>query len=184
MNTVKSLSRHCVLAALLLAAACFTPKASADLLTNTWFKLTLTAKGHTLETNNATVRRLNITRTVYLNFSTNTSAAATNTYRINLWTKTDAGWSNSYSTTESTIGLNENFISDFFLRFIGTGDRSLSSYHTPFIGTRRNSSGRLRSATYHGTGEIYNGTIDGKSYYGSFSLSGMTVRPSRLPFTP
>lgn len=184
MNTVKSLHRRCVLAALLVAAACFTSNASADLLTNTWFKLTLTARGHTLDTNNVTVRRLNLTRTVYLNISTNTAPDEPNSYQLRLWTKVDGVWSNSYNRTATSIGLNENFFSDMQLRFRSSSNSIFSSYHTAFISIRTNSAGRLRSASYSGAGEIYTGDLNDKRYYGGLTLIGPKTSPSRLPFTP
>jgi hypothetical protein len=182
----KLLNRHCVLAGLLTVAACFTPEVSADLLTNTWFKLTFEARGHTLGTNNATVKRLNITRTLYVNISTNTPAGVSNSYRLHLWTRTDAGWSNTFTPPIGVVaeGLKESFFSELFLPIVGTSNSMLYTYHTAFINVRTNTSGRLRTATYTGGGHIYDGDISGKRFFGTFSLMGSRTSPSRLPFTP
>ena len=184
MKTVKCLSCRCVLAALLMTAAFFTPQASADLLTNTWFKLTLTARGHTLGTNDITVKRHNFTPTVYANFSTNIPAGSLNNYKLNLWTKGDAGWSNSYSRAAFLIGANENFISDMSLKYLGTNGDSIIFFSTAFINTKTNASGRLRSATFDSVGVTDSAIIGDKEYYGGIALKGMMVSPSRLPFTP
>jgi len=184
MKFVKLLSRRCVLTALLLTAMCFTPKASADLLTNTWFKLTLSVKGRTLDADGITVKRLNFTRTAYAHFVGNNPLEPRD-YTFSLWTKGDAGWSNSYPFgTCSTIGENENFIPEMNVVFRGTNGDVIKGYNTPFLHTKTNSSGRLRSATISGTGDIYNGNINGKAYFGSFSILGTTTNPSKLPFTP
>jgi hypothetical protein len=182
MKTVKSFSSHCVLAVLVVAAACITPGVSADVLTNTWFKLTLSTKGHTLGTNNITVKRLNITRTVYLNIGELESS--TNRYNLNLWTKVDGVWSNSFNATPTSIGVNENFFSDLFLTFRSSSNSTLNTYHTAFINVKTNAAGRLRGATYTGRGEVYNGDLNGRRYFGGFSLIGPQTSPSRLPFTP
>jgi hypothetical protein len=173
-----------VLAALLVAAACLTPTASADLLTNTWFKLTLAARGRTLDTNNVTVKRLNVTRTVYLNITTNVPVGNLNNYQLRLWTKVDGVWSNSFNTTRNTIGANENFISDLFMSFRSSSNSVFSGFHTAFLNNKTNSSGRLRSTSYSGGGEVIGGDLNGKRYFGTYSLTGPQTSPSRLPFTP
>jgi len=182
MKTVKSFRPHCVLAVLMMAAACFAPKASADVLTNTWFKLTLSTKGHTLGTNDITVRRLNITRTAYLNIGN--LDGSPNQYQLHLWTKVDGVWSNSFNTQQSSIGVNENFFSDLFLIFRSSSNSTLRTYHTAFINVKTNSAGRLRGASYSGRGEVSDGNLDGKRYFGGFTLIGPQTSPSRLPFTP
>jgi len=184
MNAVKSLSCRCVLAALLMAAACFTPTASADLLTNTWFKLTLTAKGHTLGPDGVTVKRHDFTRTVYAFFSSNTPPSSLQNYRLYLWTKGETGWSNSYNRAVFLVGSNENFISDTSLKYIGTNGNFIIFFNTAFINTKTNASGRLRSATFNSFGVTDFASIGGKEYYGGITLKGMTVSPSKLPFTP
>ncbi len=184
MKIMKPLRRLGLLAVLVSTAAFCTLSASADLLTNTWFKLILTAHGHTLGTNDITVRPLQLTRTVYAQFPAEATPSGSQTYQVKFWTKGDTGWSNSATSTKSVIGLKENFISDWFLTFRGANSNSFTSFHTAFINTKTNSAGRLRSATYSGRGEITGGNINGKRYFGGFRLLGTTVRPARLPFDP
>ena len=96
----------------------------------------------------------------------------------------DGVWTNSHTSTHTTRGLNENFLVDRLLSFRSSSNHVFGGYHTAFINTRTNSAGRLRTATYSSSGEITSGDIDGKSYYGGYSLTGPRTNPSRLPFTP
>ncbi len=74
----------------------------------------------------------------------------------------------------------ENFISDFGVTFNVSATDYIETYHTPFI------TYRSKKITYKGTGEVDFGKVDGgtRDYYGYCNISGSSVDPSKLPFTP
>ena len=152
---------------------------SAQRLDGLWFKSKFSAKGYLLDSTSGAVSKYSTSAAVYLHF-TWTGAE----YSIDLWTLADGEWSNSYSTSATTIGLGENFISDFDLSFYFSGGDYMSTFSSPYIASTTNSTGTVTKATYAGTGEVYDGFVGDKEFYGYFSVKGAKVDPAQLPFTP
>jgi hypothetical protein len=154
--------------------------ASAQALDGVWLKCKVNFKGHTLDTTTGDVTTTNGPASVYLHFVWNGIAS----YKIAVWTKPDGVWANTFNTLRGTILPGENFISEFALTFQLSSTDFLYTFHTPFINYKRNKSGDITKITYQGTGEVYYGEIEGKKYYGYFTISGTSVDPTKLPFDP
>jgi len=181
MKTVKSLCRVLVVVAALVALAA--PIVSAQQLDGVWFKLKVSAKGYTLDTNTLAVAKFSGSIPVYMQFVSTNGVA--DVYYIRPWTQIDSVWTNMVTGTKSLIGSNQTFISDCGMTFMaGSYSNSISTFHTPFINIKTSGTGAFSSATYSGTGEIYSGSMNGKPCYGYFTIKGTSVAESKLPFTP
>jgi hypothetical protein len=152
---------------------------SAQKLDGLWLKSKFSAKGYLLDDSSGAVSKYGTSATVYLHFTWDGSE-----YAIDLWTLADGAWSNSYSTSANTIGLGENFLSDFDLSFYFSGGDYMSTFSSPYIAATTNSTGAVTKATYTGTGEVYDAFVGNKEFYGYFSMKGTSVAPATLPFTP
>ena len=180
MKTVKLFCR--VLVAVVALGAFAAPIVSAQQLGGVWFKLKLSAKGYTFDTNTLAVTKLSFSGPVYMQFVSINGGAE---YNIYPWTQVNSVWTNASTGLESLIGSNQTFISDCELTFkaVSSGNY-FDTYHTPFISIKTDGTGAFKSATYSGTGEIYDGNMNGKTCYGYFTLKGTSVAASKLPFTP
>jgi hypothetical protein len=170
------------------------PMASAQQLSNKWFKLKFSGKGYLADVATGNLSKTSFSMPVYWQFLylSNTIATvfipAAAVYSNKVWTETDAGWTNGYSFSKATTSTNNaTFYSDCFLGLFGMNGDVLECYHTPFINIKTDKSGAFKSATYQGIGEILSGrVIDGtvtNYVYGSFSITGATVATNKLPFT-
>jgi hypothetical protein len=171
---------------LVLGIVCFASKpalAVSPLLDGLWFKLKAAVQGYMVDKGTGDIVKQNFTVPLYMGFAWNTDK-----YDVHLFTKTASGvWTNTYSTTETTITYNQNFISDFRLTVYVNNDTDwFGTYHTPYIKYVFENTGAVKKATYSGTGEVCNGSFDAdaSAYYGSVKISGTTVDVSKLPFTP
>jgi hypothetical protein len=162
------------------------PKASAQILSNKWFKMKYSGKGYIIDptTKDATKGKFSVP--VFAQFvSTSTNGVS---YQVHLWTDTDAGWSNASSPSITLISTNnETFFVDTSFTILSTGGNSVHGFHTPHILIKTDKNGDFKNAKYDGIGEITGGTIiDGdvtNNFLGSYSLKGSTTDPSKLPFT-
>ena len=162
------------------------PRASAQLLSNKWFKLKFTGKGYLVDPTTGNPSKASISFPVYMHFLAISSNATSVTYTNKVWTETNAGWTNALSFSKSTTSTNnQTFFSDCNLSLLVTDGDIVYGWHTPFINIKTDKNGAFKSATYQGIGEIYNGTVilEGVSnkVYGSFSLTGITVETNKLP---
>jgi hypothetical protein len=162
------------------------PIVSAQKLNGLWFKLKLAGKGEVVDVNTSNiVQKATFNIPVFAQFS-NTVA---NTYTIRYWTQVDGVWTNSNLDTPSNIiaiGTNNTFLSDVGATFTGSGSNSVHVFHTIFIGTKLDSTGVVKSATYSGAGEIIMGTIVDSGvtnfFFGGCTINGATIDPSKFPF--
>lgn len=161
------------------------PRASAQALSNKWFKLKYSGKGFVIDPTTQDATKGTFSVPVFAQFLlTSTNGLA---HTINLWTDTDAGWSNAFTTT---VGLtstnNDTFFVDTTFTILGLGGNSVHGYHSPHIAIKTDKNGAFKSAIYQGIGEITGGTIiEGavtNNFIGSFSLTGSTVDTNKLPF--
>jgi len=165
-----------LLVAVLILVAVSAPPASAQALDGVWLKVKVTTKGYSVDPATGAYKTLNFSLTAYMQFISTGGPA----YNIYLWTQVNGEWVNWCITDENAVSPGENFISDFWLEFWTSETDYFDVYHTPFI-TYKGS-----KVTYKGTGEVYYGEVEGgtRHYYGYFNISGTSVDPSKLPFTP
>ena len=178
MKTVTSFRRVLVVVAVL--GVLIAPLVTANKLDGLWFKLKLSGKAHTLD-GAGNVAALKVSTPMYAQFVATSNPQE---YKVHFWTKVDAGWTNSFTTrTVTTIGTNENFLSDVAVTVVGLGGDSLSTFHVAFISSKVDVTGGVKSATYTGEGEIVTGDVGGDQAFGGFTLTGSTIATNKLPFT-
>jgi len=164
-----------------LAAIVLAPLSQAQRLNGVWFKLDLSAHGHTLD-NSGNTDTFVKSQTVYVSF---TSTDTPCEYDLHFWTRRDNAWTNSFGAYMTTLqGKNENIMSSMDVQFHGNGEDYLDTTFTAYIDSQLNSSGGVASATFDGQGIIFDGKISGAQPYGSLTLTGKKINPSDLPFTP
>jgi hypothetical protein len=162
------------------------PNVSAQAWDGQWFRLACLLKSYEVDPATGTFEKLNARFTAYLGFGVSTANLdGSRTYPLAVWTETAPDtWTNSFSTNATTIVANENFISDLNLVFVGEGGvfpgtgPYIETYVTPAIIPMR------RNISFIATGEVYFGLNDGNQVYGSVTIKGTNVDPSKLPFTP
>jgi len=184
VKNVTSLRR--VLAVVAVTVVSIAPIVSAQKLNGLWFKLKLAGKGELLDVNTSNiVQKATFNIPVYAQF-TNTVA---NTYTIHYWTEANGVWTNTVLDTPSNIiaiGTNNTFLSDVGATFTGSDGNSVHVFQTIFIGTKLDSTGVVKTATYSGAGEIIMGTIvdNGSTnfFFGGCTITGSTIDQSKLPF--
>jgi len=166
-----------LLVAVMVLVAVSAPPASAQALNNVWLKLKVTTKGHSFDWNTGAYSTLNLSVTAYMQFVWN---GIDYDYDVYVWTNPGGEWANTSWTWQNVVFPGENFISDFWLEFWTSETDYFDVYHTPFI-TYKGS-----KVTYKGTGEVLYGMVEGgaRVYYGYSNISGASVDPSKLPFTP
>ena len=173
---------RCLISVVAIFAGSFLASiAQAQRLDGLWFKLDLSASGHTLD-ESGTTDTFSKDLTVYVHFkSTGTPAE----YELRFWTKRENAWTNMLGGHLTTLrGKNENILSSMDVQFHGNGEDYLDTTLTAFIDSQPNSSGGPASATFEGHGIIFGGQVSGAQPYGSVTLSGKKVDSSELPFTP
>jgi hypothetical protein len=175
-----------IVSAVVVLGSVTAPKASAQALSNQWFKMKYSGKGFIVDPITKDASKATFSVPVFAQFvltSTNNVS-----YTVNLWSDTDAGWTNASSPGITLISTNnETFFVDTSFTILGLGGNSVHGFHTPHISIKTDKNGVFKSAKYDGIGEITGGTvIDGgvtNNFLGSFSLTGSTTDPSKLPFT-
>jgi hypothetical protein len=165
------------------------PKASAQLLSNKWFKMNFAGKGFVVDRITGEPTKATFSLPAYMQFLSTSNAPTFYVYNMKLWTETDAGWTNAWSIAKGTTSTNNStFFSDCFISVLGMHGNVVAGFHTPHIVIKTGKSGAYKSATYQGIGEIAGGTIpEGgltNQFYGYFSLTGSTIETNKLPFTP
>ncbi len=184
-------SKGLLVGLLVLGIVCFASKpalAASPILNGLWFKLKAAAQGYMVDKATGSTVKQNLTVPFYMGFAWNTGGEQGGYYDIVVFTETAPGvWTHTQHTTEITIGYNENFISDFFVKmYVGNDTDYFESYHTPYIKYVMGDAETVKKATYSGTGEVYGGSFnaDASAYYGFVKFTGATVDVSKLPFTP
>ena len=174
-----------LLVIVVLVGALVVPIVSAQRFDGIWFSLKLSVKGWTLDNpTQSQIVKFSESMPVYVEFVSTGGQA----YDLHFWTQVDGVWSNSYTVGQTIIGTNENFLSDSSVTFVGNGGDSVHTFHTVFISSKlAGGTGEVQSATYTGAGEINTGTIIiggvTNRAFGSCTVKGKTVDPSKLPFT-
>ncbi len=161
------------LAALLLGAS----NASAQVLDNTWFKLSISAKGYEVGMDDA-VTKGSIKATAYLLVQWNGS----DRYNYYFYSETSPGtWTEKnvgyFSATPS--GEVYFFLSDKELTINTPDGKELNAYITGLIKVKLDDLGNLKSATFQSLGiEVYDGsTPDGATIYGGATIKGKICEP-------
>jgi hypothetical protein len=174
-----------VIAAVVLGTV-VAPKASAQALSNKWFKMKYSGKGFVVDPTTKDSTKGTFSVPIFAQFVLTSPNNVS--YTVHLWSDTDAGWTNASSPNITLISTNnDTFFVDTSFTVLGQGGNSVHGYHSPHIVIKTDKNGVFKSATYQGIGEITGGTIiDGavtNNFIGSFSLTGTTTDTNKLPFT-
>ena len=167
-----------------LVGALLAPVVSAQKFDGVWFKLKLSIKGWTLDDpTQSIISTFNESPPVYAEFV----STGGHDYDVHFWTLVDGTWSNSYTTGQTLLGTNENFLSDSSVTIVLNGGDAVHTFHTVFISSKlAGGTGEVLSATYNGVGEINTGTIliggVTNRAFGGCTLKGKTIDASKLPF--
>jgi hypothetical protein len=172
---------------LMLGLVCFAAQsamAAPAYLDGLWFKMKCKAKGYKVDTATGAYTKSSLNIPFYLGFAWN---VVNTSYDYMIYTETAPGvWTQTYTARVNTTAYSQNFISDFgFDLYIGPVDH-ISIYHTPFIKYVMDGMGGVKKASLSGIGEVYGGDFGAGAFafYGSCKISGKTVDPAQLPFTP
>jgi hypothetical protein len=163
------------LLAVMVLAAVSAPTASAQALSDVWLKLKVKTKGYSHDWKTGAYSTSNLSVTAYVNF-----IGPGPGYNAYLWNQVNGEWVNLGIAPAYATAYGENFINPFTLRFWMSATDYVEVTHTPFI-TYSGS-----KVTYKAIGWVDGGFVEGGSrgYFGSATISGSRVDPSKLPFTP
>jgi hypothetical protein len=170
-----------VILGLLISASGFAGDVLPHRFNGTWFRMRMNARGRTLDPDTGHIARRNLTQRFYLQM---VPTATQNEYRLFVWTRNETGWTNSSTSTEKTIGPRESFISDCYLQIFRNSSNNVETFSTPYITSSTNSVGGIRRADWRGVGEVYDGMLGMRRYFGNASFHGTRIPASSLPFTP
>ena len=177
-----------IVSAVVVLGSVSAPKASAQSLSNKWFKMKFAGKGFIIDETTKNASKGTFSVPVFAQFLSTASTTSSVTYTVNLWTDTDAGWSDAFTASKTTISTNnETFFSDFNISVLGMHGNSVHGFHSPHILIKTDKTGAFKSASYDGIGEIIGGAIPNgaltNNFIGSYSLTGSTTDTNKLPFT-
>jgi len=170
-----------------LTILCFfvVPKVSAQAWDGKWVRLSCVVKAYEVNPGTGAFEKHNTKFTAYLGFTDLGPGVAggLRRYALAVWTETAPGtWTSSTPTPEDTVPANENFFSDIQLYFQLGGGEGIPPYIlvniTPAIIQSR------RNLSFVAEGEVVYGIIDLHQIYGGITIKGVSVDPSKLPFTP
>jgi hypothetical protein len=172
---------------LMFGLVCFAAQeamAAPAYLDGVWFKMKCKAKGYKVDTATGVDTKSNLNIPFYLGFVWNSGIAR---YDFRVYTETAPGiWVQTSSGSQRISDFSQSFMPDFLLFLsVGAAD-GVFLRHTPFIRYVKDGTGAVKRASLSGIGEVFDGFFGAGSfvYYGSCKISGNTVDPSQLPFTP
>jgi|KBSSwiStaDraftv2_1062776.scaffolds.fasta_scaffold71068_2 hypothetical protein len=161
---------------LLLAAP-----ARSQVLSGTWFKLKISAKGWVIDVETGTAKAASYQQTAYMSL-----LPVGIGYTAQIYTEMSPGnWVGGPGIELGTTGVGELFVVNQHMTIDGAGGASLDLSTTLRLIFKFDDSGVLKKATIKTlAGELSgSSTLDGTNLFiGSVKLSGKTVEPTSLPF--
>jgi len=112
---------------------------------------------------------------------------ATSAYDYEIWTQQTPGeWYRTYSDLYNSIGgINEEVWYNWaWLLFVGNNE-SATTIKTVLMKIKKETNGSFKSASFKSLGcTVIGGQLNDIPFYGSCKISGKSVEPTKLPFTP
>jgi hypothetical protein len=192
MQPLSSVARRLLPALLLVAVAA---RAGAQLvpLDDVWFKLSVKAKGYSVDAGPTAIKKAKLQATAFLHLSlaeaTSDGTGSGAIYAFELWTKQDGGvWALSDSGAHQFLGISsgDQLAVDLPLSFTLADGRSIDGRGVFRFDIKLNKQGVLKRAKLSTLGaETIGGSTNGSdTLAGELSLKGRAISANKLPFEP
>jgi hypothetical protein len=180
MLTTRRLLSALTLCGLLLAGG----QARAQLLDDQWFKVKVSSSGFIIDANDGdAIKKASFSNTAFLHFT-----FVTDHYLMEVWTETAPG---AFGMTDAedldpTVGADEAIVSDTFIEVEKSNGDVIQAFFNLRFTIKKDKNGAFASAQVKAVGgeAVPDSTVGGNDYVGTFTMSGKTLDPSKLPFTP
>lgn len=168
---------------LLISILAVAASASAQALDNTWFKMTVSASGYTIDGATGSLKRATFKSTAYLNLHWN---ATEHYYSFQIYSNVGSKKSPLWVLYDSggfdTEGANEAIVTDMYADF-GRGDDYVGGYMTLLLTFKRDKAGNVVVGTFNSLGgEATDGVIETRQFRGGLSVRSTLVKADKVPF--
>jgi outer membrane lipoprotein-sorting protein len=159
------------------------PVASAQILDDVWFEVKVKLSGYQVTSENE-IFKVNRGSTAYIYTNSYTDTAA---YDYEIWTEQNPGdWQRTYSSRHDWIVGNNEELWHYWswLLFVGNNE-SATTVMNVLMKITTETDGSFKNAKFSSLGcTVIGGQLNNLPFYGNCKVSGKSIKPTKLPFTP